>query len=118
MFIRRTNTRNRVSGEAYVSHRLVETSRIGNAVKQRTLLNLGSHFDLPQAEWPNLTSRIEQLLQGQASLLPSNFAEATETLAQRYAAQLIARGREITSLTATTIAKGDKSIAATPRFVE
>ena len=37
MFIRRTQTRNRVSGEAYYTHRLVETIRVGKAVKQRTL---------------------------------------------------------------------------------
>jgi hypothetical protein len=40
MFIRRTQTRNRVSGETYFTHRLVETLRVGKAVKQRTLLNL------------------------------------------------------------------------------
>ena len=69
MFIRRTQTRNRVSGEAYYTHRLVETIRVGKAVKQRTLLNLGSQFDVKQAEWPVLAARIEQLLRGQGSLL-------------------------------------------------
>ena len=69
MFIRRTQTRNRVSGEAYYTHRLVETIRVGKAVKQRTLLNLGSQFDVKQADWPVLAARIEQLLHGQGSLL-------------------------------------------------
>jgi transposase len=118
MFIRRTNTRNRVSGEAYFSHRLVETSREGNAVKQRTLLNLGSHFNLPQVEWPRLVARIEQLLHGQGTLLSSNLSEQTETLAQRYAAQLIASRREITSATATSAASGGESITAASRYVE
>lgn len=95
MFIRCTSTRNRKTGEAYFTHRLVETIRIDNAVRQRTLLNLGSHFDLPQNEWPALATRIEQLLRGQASLLPSSHSDTVETLAQRYAAQLIARQREI-----------------------
>jgi len=101
MFIRCTTTRNRKSGEAYFTHRLVETRRVGNAVKQRTLLNLGSHFDLPQAEWPVLAARIEQLLRGQAALLPSSLSEAVEILAQRFAAQLIARQPEVTEATTT-----------------
>ena len=48
MFIRRTQTRNRISGEPYVTYRLVHSTRVGNAIKQTTLLNLGAHFDLPQ----------------------------------------------------------------------
>ena len=40
MFIRRTQTRNRVSGEPYVTYRLVHSARLGSAVKQTTLLNL------------------------------------------------------------------------------
>ena len=75
MFIRCTNTRGRVSGEAYFSYRLVETHREGNVVRQRTLLNLGRHFDLPQSEWPTLAARIEQLLRGQGSLLPTSPSE-------------------------------------------
>ena len=91
MFIRRTTTRDRHSGEPYFTFRLVHAARVGNAVKQRTLLNLGTHFDLPQTEWPALATRIDQLLHGQASLLVPTLSEAVETLAQRYAAQLIAR---------------------------
>ena len=53
MFIRRTQTRSRTSGEPYVTYRLVQTARVGSAVKQTTLLNLGSHFDLPRTEWPH-----------------------------------------------------------------
>ena len=49
MFIRRTQTRNRTSGQPYTTHRLVQSVRVGSAVKQSTLLNLGSHFDLPKA---------------------------------------------------------------------
>ena len=89
MFIRRTNTRNRKTGDAYFTHRLVEAVREGKLVKQRTLLNLGVHFDVAQADWAALAARIDELRHGQASLLAVN--AGVEALAQRYAAQLIAR---------------------------
>lgn len=126
MFIRRTQTRNRVSGEAYYTHRLVETIRVGKAVKQRTLLNLGSQFDVKQAEWPVLAARIEQLLHGQGSLLASTLSDTAETLAQRYAAQLLARQPEEAVLVrqaATQAASSgspclDATGAGAARFVE
>src|SRR5271157_3598267 len=108
MFIRRTNTRNSKTGEAYFTHRLVEAVRVGMVVRQRTLLNLGTHFDLPQADWAALAARIDALLHGQASLL--GLSPAVESLAQRYAAQLIARlGHE---------AAGDGPAGAAERFQE
>ena len=47
MFIRCTQTRNRHSGQPYLTYRLVHSARVGSSVKQSTRLNLGSHFDLP-----------------------------------------------------------------------
>ena len=90
MFIRRTATNSRKSGQAYYTYRLVEGVRVGDVVKQTTLLNLGSHFDVDQADWPVLAARIDALLHGQEvlSLLP--LPEAVEAMAQRCAAQLIA----------------------------
>ncbi|MCW5258442.1 IS1634 family transposase [Verminephrobacter aporrectodeae subsp. tuberculatae] len=91
MFIRRTQTRNRVSGEPYVTHRLVHSARVGHVIKQSTLLNLGSHLDLPQAHWPALAKRIDELLHGQCSMPDASLPEQVQTLAQRFAAQIIAR---------------------------
>jgi Transposase DDE domain len=91
MFIRRTQTRNRVSGEPYVTYRLVHSARVGGAIKQTTLLNLGSHFDLPQAHWPALARRIDELLHGQRSMLDVTLPEEVQVFAQRFAAQIIAR---------------------------
>ena len=91
MFIRRTQTRNRVSGEPYVTYRLVHSARVGSAIKQTTLLNLGSHFDLPQAHWPTLAQRIDELVHGQRSMLDATLPEDVQAFAQRFAAQLIAR---------------------------
>ena len=69
MFIRRTQTRRTEDGQPYCSHRLVHSERIGNAVRQRTLLNLGRHFDIPQAQWPLVCSRIDDILAGQTPLV-------------------------------------------------
>ncbi|MBW8831642.1 MAG: hypothetical protein JF606_19920, partial [Burkholderiales bacterium] len=99
MFIRRTQTRNRTSGEPYTTYRLVEASRVGSSVKQTTLLNLGSHFDLPKEEWAALAKRIDELLQGQRPLLDATMSEKGHALAQRYAAQLIALRPSAASIT-------------------
>ncbi len=88
MFIRRARTRNRSTGEAYFTHRLVASQRIGKQVRQVTLLNLGRQFDLPQPDWPRLCARIDALLAAQPGLLAE--AKPIETLAQRYAARLTA----------------------------
>ena len=90
MFIRRTITNSRKTDQAYYTYRLVEGVRTGSVVKQTTLLNLGSHFDLPQADWPALAARIDALLRGQAALMLEPLPEAVEAMAQRCAAQLIA----------------------------
>ena len=91
MFIRRTLTR-RTSGKDYHSHRLVESRRDGAKVRQRTLLNLGSDFDLPKDAWPLLCRRIDEILNGQAPLIDET-PGVVEEQAQRIAAQLLARGR-------------------------
>ena len=94
MFIRRTQTRRTEDGQPYFSHRLVHSERIGNAVRQRTLLNLGRHFDIPQAQWPLLCSRIDDILAGQTPLV-ADCPTAVEHEAQRIAAQLVARGTPV-----------------------
>ena len=107
MFIRRTQTRNRTSGEPYSTYRLVESSRLGSAVKQTTLLNLGCHFDLPKEEWPALARHIDELLQGRRPLLDATMSETAQALAQRYAAQLIALRPSAASITAAEAAKAE-----------
>ena len=93
MFIRRTQTRRTDDGKPYFSHRLVRAERLGNAVRQRTLLNLGRHFDIPQAHWPLLCARVADALAGQAPL-GADCPPAVDQEAQRIAAQLVARGAE------------------------
>ena len=70
MYIRRTQTRNSATGEAYYTQRLVQSVRVGSQVRQTTLLNLGRHFALAQEEWPALCARLEELQAGgQGALL-------------------------------------------------
>lgn len=78
MFIRTTPTRNSTTGEIYITHRLVESRRVGGKVRQVTLLNLGRQFPLVKERWPEVCARIEQLLGGQQGLLPMAVVESVE----------------------------------------
>jgi len=89
MYIRRTSIKSRRDGEAYYTYRLVESVRSDGRVRQRTLLNLGRHFDVPREQWAALSQRIEQLVGRQSELIPSPLESQWEELAQRYAAQVI-----------------------------
>ena len=92
MFIRRTKTRTVGTQDHYFTFRLVKSVRIGDKVRQRTLLNLGAHFDLPPAQWPLLYQRLDDLLGGQSTLM--DYPEEVENHAQRIVAQLISRQAE------------------------
>ena len=91
VFVRRTQTRAATNGAHYFTYRLVQSERTGTRVRQRTLLNLGRHFPIPQADWPTLCSRLDQILSPQHALLATATAPAVEQEAQRIAAQLLAR---------------------------
>jgi len=96
VFIRRTQTRRAGDGSAYSTCRLVRSERRGDKVRQRTLLNLGRHFEIEREAWPALCARIEDLLDGQPSLI-ADLPAAVESEAQRIAALLLARGLGETS---------------------
>lgn len=89
MFIRRTSIKSRTSGEPYYTYRLVESLRLEGKVRQRTLLNLGRHFDVPREQWLALAQRIEQLLSGQCDALALDLDPQFEAQAQRYSAMLV-----------------------------
>lgn len=86
MFIRQTKTSTSAAGEIYFTFRLVASERVGDKVRQRTLLNLGRNFSLTRDKWPQLCARIEELLYGQMSFVPA--LPEVEKLAQRYVARL------------------------------
>lgn len=87
MYIRRTSIKSRKDGTQYFTYRLVESQRIGKKVKQVTLLNLGRNFSLPREQWPELSSRIHDIIIGRHHLFPT--VDEIEKLAQRYAALVI-----------------------------
>ena len=89
MFIRRTTIKSRSNGESYFTYRLVESERIQDKVRQRTLINLGRYFDVCREQWPMLTQRIEQIIKGQSDFLPLQLSESLEEVAQSYAAAII-----------------------------
>ena len=96
-----------MSGEPYTTYRLVESARVGGNVKQTTLLNLGSHFDLPQSQWAALSRHVDDLLRGQLPLVDAALSEAGQDLAQRYAAQLIALRPTAASVTRAQLQRAD-----------
>ena len=106
MFIRRTKTRTVGTQDHYFTFRLVKSVRIGNKVRQRTLLNLGAHFDLPTAQWPLLYQRLDNLLAGQATLM--DYPEEVDNHAQRIVAQLISRQAETSPDADDTSSTGDQ----------
>lgn len=101
MFIRKT-TCSKKSAKQYYTHKLVESVRIGNGVKQRTVLNLGTDFCFPKESWKDIAKRIEQILYGQQSLF--SLPDDIEKAAQRYAAKIIQK-QEDNNLDANEIAQ-------------
>jgi transposase len=95
MYIRRTKTKTLDEGGGYYTYRIVESSRLGDQIKQRTLLNLGKDFPIPKEQWPLLTKRIEQLIQQptarQEELFPLTdvIDQRLESAAQHYSAQIV-----------------------------
>ena len=117
MFIRTTPTRNSTTGETYITHRLVESRRVGDKVRQVTLLNLGRQFPLVKERWPELCARLDQLLSGQQDLMPA--MESVERYAQHCFARLVAQGSGPMTAGAATSSSAPASPASSPPvFVE
>lgn len=53
----------------------MHSARVGSTIKQTTVLNLSSHFELPQAQWSALARRIDALVRGQRSMLETSLPE-------------------------------------------
>jgi len=55
---------------AYKTFKLVESVRTQRGPRQRTVLNLGAGFSLPEEKWKELANRIEEIITRQDSLFP------------------------------------------------
>jgi transposase len=104
MFIRRAKTRPQDGGgEAYFTYRLVETRRVGPAVKQITLMNLGAHFTVPETQWPAFVGRLHEVLHGQGSVIEDGLSDGERILVDRCAAEIIARrGQDVAAVAENT----------------
>ena len=85
MFVRRARTRSGPDGTACHAFRLVRSECDGARVRQRTLLNLGRHSDIPKERWCLLCRRVEEILAAQDSLLrcPEDVEREAGRLAER-----------------------------------
>ncbi len=80
------------------------------------MLNLGRHFDVDQAHWPLLCTRIEELLSNQSSLVSLDCSPAVERHAQRIAAQLVARGQGRASAKSSSASSSGRDTPREPEF--
>jgi hypothetical protein len=93
MYIRIVTQKNKLTGQVYVTHSLVEAYRNAEGkVRQHTLMNLGTQFDIPKEYWKILADRIEEIRQGQVSLLELD--PILEKEAQRIAKLIIQKYSE------------------------
>ena len=95
MFIRASKQCDKKTNREYTTHRLVESYRNqSNKVRQRTLLNLGSHFDFPKTQWKIIADRVEEILSGQGMLFEID--SSIEKEAQRISKILIKKHADLT----------------------
>ena len=94
MYIIKTLSKSKTDkNKKYYTYRMMESIRIGKKVKKRTLLNLGSDFDLPQERWAELSGRIDDILHQRESLFA--LEENLESLAQQYALKILSTQQRI-----------------------
>ena len=90
MFFRRTKTANGSDGKSYFTYPLVVGQREGTKVRKKTLLNLGSNWDVPQSDWKAVALRVEAIQQGQVACF--DYSEHVEIAAQKIVNRLRAMG--------------------------
>ena len=89
MFIRASIQKKKTQRE-YKTFKLVESFRTERGPRQRTVLNLGADFDLPEAQWKDLANRIEEIITRQEPIFPC--AQEVERLARKHVRRIIKKG--------------------------
>ena len=92
MYIRK-NTHKLKNGEVRIGYGLLECRRVRGKPTQKTILNLGRDFKVPEPDWKDLTDRVAAILRGEP-LLPLE-SEAVRTSAEDIARCLKAKGYDI-----------------------
>ena len=90
MYIKATKTHTDKAGQPVRSHRLVLSQRVGDRVRHRTLLNLGTNYPLPREKWKEVTELVEALLHDRPPLL--NAGPDVQAAAEDIVAKLRAKG--------------------------
>jgi len=89
MFIKAIPKKDKNSGKTYSYYRLCESYRLGDKVRHRNILSLGTLEELSDVhDFKLLSDRIEQLLKGQPSLFVST-KPIVERMAQTFYNQII-----------------------------
>ena len=91
MYIRKVTHIDKKNRRGYHTFKLVESVRTERGPRQRTMLNLGSVFALPEEQWKDLANRIEEIVTGQSPLFI--YSAEVEDLACRYARQIAGDSR-------------------------
>ena len=68
MYIRESRKVNKINGEVYIRHHLVEAVRTDKGPRQRVVMPLGQLI-LPKSEWKKLAHALECQLSNQITLL-------------------------------------------------
>jgi transposase len=106
MFIRKCIKTDKVTGKKYFFYQLVEAVRTERGPRQATLLNLGADLEIAPEETKLLANRIEEIVKGIQSLVPS--ASHIELLARRFANELIKKQSEVFQYETTHEAESEK----------
>ena len=96
MYIKATKTHTDKDGQSVRSHRLVLAQRIGDKVRHRTLLNLGTDYPVPKEKWREVAGLAEALLNGRPPLLEA--APDVQAAAEDIVAKLRARGFRVEAM--------------------
>ncbi len=83
MYLKRITKPNRNGDKIYEYYRLVHSYKIGNKIRQQTIINLGKLEELPKENHKLLADRIEAMLTGTEAIL-FNIPDQVETLAAKF----------------------------------
>ncbi len=96
MFIREVSHKNKNNNIAYSTYKIVESYRTEQGPRQRTILNLGTSFNLPTDQWGLLSRCIEEIITGRRSFI--GYPEEIESSAQKYARMIIRQQASIVEI--------------------